>query len=118
HQRRRDVVADRDRVSDAHAPRKLADDVLRRRVRGLEQSESRPQMARREVAPDARLGGNAVHRPDVVPVAGVLAQIPEPLLAVVEEVLVPAVLLALDDDRAVLEADDLVPVAAERADRA
>ncbi len=118
HQRRGDVVARASDVERAHAPRKLPDDVVGRCRRGLEQLERLALVVRGRV-PAAR--GRRRHRSqrgDVVPVALVLAEIAEPLFPVEEQVFVPAIRLVVDDDVAVLVADDLVLVTVEGAARA
>ena len=91
---------------------------VRRRDGGLEADELLVLIERRRLAAGRRLPRDAVDDLDVVPMALVLAQIAEPLLAIEEQVLIPAVGLVVDLDRAALEADDLRVVAVERAARA
>src|SRR6185503_14084836 len=99
-------------------PRKLAEHVVGPGHRRLEPVERAPVEPGRRLAARPRLPRHASRVTNVVPVALVLAQVPEPLLAVEEQVLVPAVSLAIDDDAAALEADDVEDVTMKLAARA
>ena len=112
--RRLDVVHHEDGIADANLPREFAEDVARGRFGGLEVAVFFAEIicAVYEAMLD---GGFGFADGDVVPVALVFAEVAKTFVGIEEQIFVPVVAFAFDENAAALEADHFVVGAAQFA---